>query len=214
MNQDQTKLWILGAGGHAKEVIETLRSSGGLEPSGVLDDDSAKWGGEVLGVPICGPIDLEYVRTHPIKEAVIAIGSNKLRAQVSDRFDGLLKWVTIVHPSAVLAKSVQIGEGTVIFAGVVVQPDVRIGRQTILNTGCTISHDGVIGDFAHIAPGGRLAGNVLIGDGAFLGIGSSVIPGVSIGRWTTVGAGSVVVKSLPSRVVAYGAPARVIRWNS
>ncbi len=52
---------------------------------------------------------------------------------------------------------------------------------------------------------------IAIGDNVWLGGGVIVLPGVSIGSDTVVGAGSVVTKDLPSRVVAVGNPARVVR---
>jgi maltose O-acetyltransferase len=52
---------------------------------------------------------------------------------------------------------------------------------------------------------------ITIGDNVWLGGGVIVCPGVSIGADTVVGAGSVVTRDLPTRVVAVGNPARVIR---
>ena len=40
---------------------------------------------------------------------------------------------------------------------------------------------------------------------------STVMPGVSIGDNSVIGAGSVVTRSIPSGVIAYGNPCRVVR---
>ena len=50
-----------------------------------------------------------------------------------------------------------------------------------------------------------------IGKNCWLGAGVIVLPGVSIGDNTVIGAGSVVTKDIPSNVVAYGNPCRVVR---
>lgn len=202
-------LWIIGAGGHAKVVIETARAMATFEPVGVLDDDASRWGSTVLGLPVTGPIAPDRLRELGVERAVLAIGNNRARAALADRLEGLVTWVTLVHPSAVVAPSVRLGEGTVVFAGAIVQPDSVIGRHVIINTGSSVDHDGVIGDLAHIAPGARLAGGVRVGEGALVGIGACVIPGRAIGDWATVGAGAAVVEDIPPGVVAKGVPARV-----
>ena len=45
-------------------------------------------------------------------------------------------------------------------------------------------------------------------------MGANVIDGINIGKNTIIGAGSVVTKPIPDNVVAYGAPAKVIRNNN
>lgn len=52
---------------------------------------------------------------------------------------------------------------------------------------------------------------VIIEDNVWLGEFVSVLPGVTIGKGTIVGANSVVSKSLPSYVIAVGAPAKPIK---
>lgn len=52
---------------------------------------------------------------------------------------------------------------------------------------------------------------VKIGKNVWVGANSVILPGVEIGDNTVIGAGSVVTKSLPSNVVAFGTPCRVIR---
>lgn len=203
-------LWIVGSGGHAKVVIDTARATGEFKVLGCLDDDPGRFGQEVLGVPVVGPISPVTIREHAVEYAVVAIGSNVARRSIVGRFATDVSWVTLVHPRASVAASVRLGEGTVVFAGAVVQPDVHLGRHVIVNTSASVDHDSRLGDWVHIGPGAHLAGNVTIGEGTFLGIGSRVIPGVRVGDWSTIGAGSTVIDGLPSKVTAVGTPARVI----
>lgn len=194
---------VLGAGGHAKVVIATLQAAG-WEVAGVFDDAEARWGEEILGLPIRGP--LEAARELEVDGAVLAVGDNRARQGAAGRLD--LPWVSVVHPGAVVHASVELGAGTVVFAGAVIQPDTVIGRQVVVNTAASVDHDCRLGNFAHVAPGCRLAGRITVGDGVLLGIGASVLPGVTIGAWSTVGAGSTVIGDVGRNVRAYGSPAR------
>lgn len=197
---------VLGAGGHAKVVISTLQAAG-YKVDAVYDDDSAKWGQSLLGVPVHGP--LAELDNEASCRAVIAIGANKIRQELAQRF-AALEWVTVVHPRAYVHPSASLGPGTVIFAGAVVQPDVRVGSHVIVNTGATVDHDCRLGDFVHLAPGVHLAGGVDIDTGTFFGTGAVAIPGIRIGAWTTVGAGAGVVRDLPAQVTAVGLPAALL----
>jgi len=194
---------VIGAGGHAKVVISTLMAAG-YSVDSVLDDNPTKWGSEIMGYKIQGPIS----RLEEYKPAVIAIGDNKTRQAIALKMSHL-SWVTVVHPHSYVHPSVKIGLGTVVFAGAVIQPDTIIGRHSIINTGVTIDHDCHIGDFVHLAPGVNLAGDVSIGEGSFLGLGSGVIMGKSVGAWSIIGAGGMVISHIPPHSKATGVPAKV-----
>ena len=193
---------VVGASGHGKVVIATLRAAG-VQIAGLLDDAPEAAG--VLGVPVVGT----SARLAGFSgEAVLAIGSNRIRQRLAAQYPGVA-WITAVHPSAVVHESVRLGPGTVVFAGAVIQPDTEVGAHAIVNTGATVDHDGRLGDYVHVAPGCHLSGGVTLGEGAFLGVASAAVPGAHVGAWTTVGAGGIVVHDLPANVTAVGVPARV-----
>lgn len=196
---------VIGAGGHAKVTIATLRAAG-FEIAAAYDDDPLRWESRVLGIPVLGP--LARLEGLSGRRGVIGIGNGHVRRELAARFD--LEWVTVVHPRAHVAPEAEIGPGTVVFAGAVIQPGTRIGAHAAINTAASVDHDCDIGDFVHVAPGTHVAGNVRVEEGAFLGIGSRVIPGVRIGAWATLGAGGTAIRDLPPYVVAVGTPARII----
>lgn len=205
-------LWLIGGGGHAKVVIATLESQG-IEIAGIFDDRQELHGRTIMGRPVIGPIPPAGAGVDADARAVIAIGSNKARAEIAGRYPDL-RWETVVHASAVVHDSAAIGPGAVIFANAVVQPDSVIGAHAILNTGAQVDHDCEIGAFAHLGPASTLGGGVRIGSGAFLGIGAVAAPYTTVGEWVIVGAGAAVVRDLPPQTTAVGVPARVIKRHS
>jgi acetyltransferase EpsM len=216
-SQRQTvRTLVLGAGGHAQVVADILmrvcEAAGNYRPIGFLDDDPSLAGTAIMGLPILGTI--AQVNEFDHDAVIVAIGDNRTRAHIFDsiRMRGE-RIVNALHPGAVVAPDVCLGEGVVICAGVVVNPGSIIGDDVILNTGCTVDHHNRIGNHAHIAPGVHLGGNVTIGKGTFVGIGATVIPQRTIGEWSAVGAGSLVAKDVPARATAVGMPARVIRLS-
>ena len=154
MNSDS--IILLGAGGHAKVVLEVIRQMGG-KVDAVYDDAPTLPGTTLHGVPVVGtiaglPVDFTG-------RGVIAIGSNRVRQQIAARFPRMT-WATCVHPQAVVADGVQIGPGSVVFAGSIVQPGAVIGAHVIINTGATVDHDCRVGDFAHLGQPRSKHGNV------------------------------------------------------
>jgi len=198
-------LSIVGAGGHAR-VVAAAAIAAGWTIEAFWDDREELWGTFLLGVPIRGPI-LSLVED-PGRSAALAIGSNKVRMRLDKALTGLV-YPVIVHPFSWQAPDIEIGEGSVLFAGSVVQPGARIGRHCIVNTSASVDHDCCLGDYVQVSPGGHLAGAVTLAEGVMIGTGACMIPGVHVGAWTTVGAGAVVAKDLPPEVTAIGVPARV-----
>lgn len=202
-----TPVHVLGAGGHAKVVIATLRAAG-REVAAVWDDNPAREGTKVLGAPILGPI--AGCPRH--SEVVLAIGANDLRARLTAELDH--QFVTVIHPTASIDEGARIGPGTVILAGAVVQADAILGAHVIVNIQTSVAHDDRVGDFVHLASGVHVGGGVEIRTGAFLGLGVVVKPGLMVGAWSIVGAGAVVIRPVDERSIVAGNPARPIRQRS
>jgi len=193
---------ILGAGGHAKVVIATLRALGVYEVR-ILDENPNVWGQSLLGIPVAGGFDL----LKPGDTAHLAIGSNVARQSLHHRFGGVV-WETIIHPTACVCPTAILGQGSFVGAGAVVQVEVQIGKHAIVNTGATIDHESVIGDFAQIAPGAHLGGRVQIYPRSFVGIGASVHQGAILEADSTLGGGAFLKGCLPEGETWVGVPAR------
>ena len=201
---------VVGAGGHAKVVVDALLASG-HEVSGFYDDNPALLGTEPIpGVKVLGDIkDLLDGLEKGRGVMILAIGENRVRCRLAHRIS--VPYGVACAPSTVIGRGVRIGKGSMILPSATVNIDTVIGEHVILNTSSSVDHDCSIGDFVHIGPGAHLGGGVAVGEGTFLGLGSSVIPGIRIGRWSVIGAGAVVTKDIPDNCTAVGVPAKVIK---
>ncbi len=205
-----TALLILGAGGHAKVVAETALASSAASRIAFLDDRALP---PVLGLPLLGPLhqSLDPSIREQFPAALVAIGHPVTRQRWIAQLQAAgYRLPPLIHPSAWISPSAQIGIGSVVLALAAVQAQAIIGAGSILNTGCSVDHDAQLGNGVHICPGARLAGEVQVGDRSWIGIGASVIQQIRIGADVTVGAGAAVVSDLPNGVTAVGVPARAL----
>jgi sugar O-acyltransferase (sialic acid O-acetyltransferase NeuD family) len=200
---------IYGSGGHGRVVADAVKKAGYII-SGWLDD--TKSGGSVYEYPILGGRkDVRVLIERGIRFAVVAIGDNTSRRCIADDLlNAGFRFATIVHPSAIVGRGVEIGEGAVVLARAVINADAVVGRHAIINTGAIVEHNCRIGDFAHIASGVSMGGRVVVGDESLVGTGASIRFDVKIGKGCIIGVGAVVVADVPDGMVVVGNPARPI----
>lgn len=180
------------------DLIECL----GHEVSGVLTPEFAV-GSHWQALPVLGNDD--FLDDPSAGDYVYALGvglmPNRVRlrsALFAALMDKGLDVPTLVHPSAVVARSVRLGQGVQILAGVVVQAQSVIGDNVLINTRASIDHHCNLGAHGHIAPGAVLCGGVTTGEHVFIGAGATVIQGLDIGARSEVGAGATLLRSLPA----------------
>lgn len=176
----------------------------GRDVAGILTPDLAP-GTDWHGVPVLG--DDTWLHGPQAAGYAYAIGIGLLPHRPSLRIriyeclrDLGLDVPPLIHPSAILARNVQFGEGAQIMAGVIVQPGVAIGENVLLNTRACVDHDCQLGKHCHIAPGAVLCGDVRVGEGVFIGAGATVIPGVHIGDYAQVAAGATVIRAIEAGI--------------
>jgi UDP-N-acetylbacillosamine N-acetyltransferase len=208
---NKPRAFVWGASGHAKVAADAALLGDSCSIVGFLDELHPDRRGEpLLGLSVLGGAEqLEGLRGDGVDHVILGVGDCDARLRIAEKAELFgFRLLTVVHPSAVLARDVRLGAGTLVAAGAVVNPSTQVGVAVILNTGCSLDHDCRIGAGAHISPGVRLAGNVTVGEASWIGIGSSVIQGITIGARAIVGAGSVVVRDLADSLIAFGVPAR------
>jgi sugar O-acyltransferase (sialic acid O-acetyltransferase NeuD family) len=210
------ELIIIGGGGHAESVVDSIRSMKHYHIIGIFDQ--AKKNTTVLGVEVIGgDKDLIYYYHQGIPNVVIAIGSigePKRRRRIYEDCKQIgYQFPNIIDSSAVLAESIRMGEGNFIGKGAIINSKVQLGNECIINTGTILEHGSRIEDFVHMAPGSLLCGNVWIKENTHIGARACVLQNVTIGKNTMIGAGSLVLKDITDNQLAYGIPAKEVKRN-
>ena len=213
VSTDKSPLVIIGAGGHARVVLDIAQSLN--RPVAAFVDEH-----ELLtpldGVPVLKSIQMLTLGLERY-EYIVAIGDNFVRARVTESLITAvpqIRFATLVHPRATIARTSFLDPGTVVMAGAVVNPGSRVGRHCIINTRASLDHDNEIGNFSSLAPGCVTGGNVRVGDFSAISLGASVIHGITIGTHSIVGAGAVVVEDVPDFSTVIGVPAHVSKHRA
>lgn len=206
---------IVGASGHGGMILDCIEKQGLYKAVGFVDSfkkmGPTRSGYEVLGSEKDLPWLIDKFNLHGV---VLAIGNNWMRKNVAKKISSIapgLVFVNVIHPSAIIGRNVEIGQGTVVMPGVIVNANSKIGNFCILNTNSSLGHDGKMENFSSIASGVCTGGNLWLGQFSAISLGANVIENITIGAHSVIGAGSLVVENVKSNLVVYGCPARTIR---
>lgn len=206
------KIFVFGASGHAKVVIDCLEKQGRYDIAFLVDDNPALKNCYFYGYPVIGGKDELLARPERPSCCIVAVGSNRARCSIASwlMMQGF-ELAAVVHPSAQIGRGTAIGGGTVVLAGAVVNSDTLIGRNVIINTRASVDHDCKIGDGVHLAPGSTLCGTVAIGEKSFVCAGATILPNLIIGKDAVIGAGSTVIRDVSQGTTVAGVPARELK---
>lgn len=203
------KIILIGDNGHSKVIEDCIHSNGDVVIAKLDDQYSER---VMEGTLVKGPIAILPELFEVDLKIFIAIEQNQARKKIVDLL-GLPSqiYATVIHKSAIISPTAEIGFGTVVMPGTVVNADSKIGEHAIINSNSTIEYNCLIEDFVHVSSAAVATGNVQLAEGSHLGASATVIAGQSIGAWAIIGAGSVVVSDIEGHVTVTGVPAKVIK---
>ncbi len=206
------KLVVVGAGGHARSVLDAVRAAGEHEAVACTDPRPELAGQDLDGVPIVGDdSQLADLLEGGVGGACIGLGGsadNRPRKALFERVvGGGFQLPVIIHPAATVSSNARLGRGCVVLAAAVVGPGASLADNVVVNTGAVVEHDCIIEAHVHIATGALLGGEVVCERLAHIGIGASVLNSVRIGAGAVVGGGSAVIRDVASETTVVGCPA-------
>lgn len=201
-------LIIITGGGLSKMCIDLILQNKAYNIHGITD--SVKDAGTLIdGIPVLGDMSLlPELRKEGYETAINSYGSiiadnhselfqtRKTLFEMAKSYGFFLP--TLIHPTASIAVSAQLGEGVLVFEHATVGSDAIIGDDCIINTGVIVSHDCKIGAHTRISPGAILAGNVTVGENALIGMGVTVYMGVKIGTNAVIANGKTIFNDIPA----------------
>ena len=194
---------IIGAGGHAKIIVDLVNTLSIYKIIGFYDDNPKAKLYDIKHLGNTKNIDKS------IENAIIGVGNNETRKKIYEQNKNV-KWCSLVHPNSTVSRHATILPGSVVCAGAIIQTDVTIGKHCIVNTNCNIDHESMIGDFTSICPSATICGQVNIGDSVFIGANATIIERIKIGNNCIIGAGSVIINDIKNDCKVVGNPGRII----
>lgn len=204
----EKKICIFGAGGFGRETLcclvdtiaDTQRNIN--EVACFMVDDDLYKETKIMGIDVIRLSEFNPM----LYNVVVAVGEPLSRKKMIGNLPAETTFATIIHPSAVISKWIEIGEGSIITAGTILTCNIKIGKHAHLNLHTTIGHDCVIGDYFTTAPAANISGNCTFGDCVYIGTNASTRQSVSICNYVTIGMGGVVVKDITEEGVYIGNP--------
>ena len=203
---------MLGLGGHAHSVVDSMEHAGKYNIIGFLDTEEMQ-GKCFRDYRVLDTDDaLQNYFDKGIRNAFVTIGFMG-HGDVRERLYNQIKDIgytvpNIIDARAVVSENIELEDGIFIGKNAVVNANAKIGKMSIVNTGAIVEHDCVIGMFSHVAVGSVLCGGVTIGVHTLIGANTTVIQGKKIGNYCIIGAGTVICKDIKDNAIQYGAIGR------
>jgi sugar O-acyltransferase (sialic acid O-acetyltransferase NeuD family) len=207
---DVRRILIVGAGGFGREVLQWARDawpSGCDRIAGFLSAEPHK-AASTASLPVLG--DPSEFRPAPDDGLILAIGIPEIRRAVAERLESRGgRFLTLVHPTAVVAENASLGSGSLLCPFAIVSDSAATERCVLMNYFSSLGHDAIAGAFAVLSPYAALGGGARVAEDVFLGIHAMVAPRKTVGKGSQISANSAAMNDVPPLSLVYGVPGRI-----
>lgn len=202
------EIYILGAGGFAKEIYFLITQIGGYVVKAFIDLKTSPDTMMPIGktsIPVLGEEQLDDLKDICL---AIGVGDPRLNKKITNRFGHRFEFPNLIHPAAIGDFSnIAMGQGNIICAGCNLTTEIELGSFNILNLSVIVGHDVVIGSNNVINPCACISGGVQIGDCNLIGVHATILQYKHIGNNSVVGAASLVMNNVGDGITVAGNPA-------
>ncbi len=192
------RLLLIGAGSGSREILLLVQRINAQAPRweliGFVDEDPAKIGQEIDGLPVFGPGHEFSGEVYGVSGVMDPRARERLLAEHVEARGHTL--ATLVAPDVILPPDFAAGDGTVIMPGVVVSFDVQVGKGVLAWWGAALGHHLRAGQFATILTHALIAGHCRVGPRALIGARATLNVGVTVGADAMIGVGSTLIQNV------------------
>ena len=203
---------IVGAGGFGREVYLWAKDSFSQDQykiKGFLEDNPKILDNYDMDVGIIGNLNSYEIKNKD--RFLFAIGDTDIKKRLIIKMKKRgAKFLTLVHPTAIVANTTKIGEGVIICPYCLVSDNVLLEDFVMMNTYASCGHDVKVGKYSILSPYAALNGFVTLEDEVFLGTHSTVIPYKKVGYKSKISANSVVMRDVAADKIVFGVPGKAI----
>lgn len=197
---------LLGLGGHAHSVVDSIEQEGKYNIVGFLDTEVMQ-GKKFRDYTVLGTDDdMKKYYDNGVRNAFVTIGflgHGSIRNSLYHQLRDIGYTVPdIIDSTAVVSGNADLEDGIFVGKRAVINANAQIGRMCIINTGAIVEHDCVIGEFSHVAVGSVICGGVSVGEQTLIGANATVIQNRIIGKHCIIGAGTVIRKDMEDNSMA------------
>ncbi len=203
---------IIGAGGFGREVYLWAKDSFPKDQytiKGFLDDNPRILDNYNIDINIIGNLDNYKIKNQD--RFLFAVGDIDIKKSLIVRLKRRgAKFLTLIHPGAIVANTAKIGEGAIICPFCLVSDNVLLEDFVMMNVYSSCGHDVKVGSYSILSPYATLNGFVILEDEVFLGTHATVIPYKKVGCKSKISANSVVMRDVPANKMVFGVPGKAI----
>lgn len=208
---DKKQIFLYGAGGVARDIINLNKIEQQFEIIGIIDDYKK---GRIYEIPI---YSFKEVRESFKKQLniLITLGDPTIKKKVYADFKNRenIKLISYISKKSLIINS-KIGEGVIIYPNTIISSDCQIKNNVLIGANTSIGHDCLIEDFVSITFNCAIGGNTKIEELSYVGSNSVLRDEINIGKNCIIGMGSIVTENLENEKLYYNRQEKIIKENN